>query len=67
MKILSDEIKELFDKEFLKKLNYIKVGAYKEELGALSSPTTNQRFYVLKDGEIVEDKTSWFYLDRFNS
>jgi len=56
-----------FTKEFLKKLDYIKVGAYKEELGALSSPTTNQRFYVLKDGEIDEDKTSWFYSDRFNS
>jgi len=50
-----------FNKDFLKKLDYIKVGPYVEKLGPLHSPTTNQRFYKLKNGEIVEDKTSWFY------
>ena len=53
-----------FTKDFLKKLDYIKVGPYIEKLGALNSPTTNQRFYVLKNGEIIKDKTSWFYEGR---
>jgi len=50
-----------FNKDFLKKIDYIKVGPYVEKLGPLHSPTTNQRFYVLKNGEIIEDRTSWFY------
>ena len=28
-------------------LDYIKVGPYKEELGGLDSPNTNQRFYKI--------------------
>lgn len=35
-------------------LDFIKVGPYIEELGALDSPTTNQRFYMIshtKDGQ----------------
>lgn len=31
--------------------NYIKIGSYRKELGALNSPTTNQRFYRLENGE----------------
>jgi len=52
-----------FTKEFLKKLDYIKVGPYIEELGGLSSKTTNQRFYRLENGEIVEDMT-WYFNNR---
>lgn len=40
-------------------LDYIKVGSYKEELGALESKTTNQRFFELKEGKIV--KEHFFY------
>lgn len=33
------------DDDILSQLDYIKLGAYKEELGNLTSPTTNQRMY----------------------
>jgi anaerobic ribonucleoside-triphosphate reductase activating protein len=52
---------DYFNEDFLKKLDYIKVGPYIEHLGGLASETTNQRFYVLKDGKVIEDKTSWFH------
>lgn len=35
--------------ELLKYLDYIKVGGYKEQLGGLDSPTTNQRFLTIGD------------------
>ena len=38
----------------------IKLGPYKEEFGPLNSRTTNQRFYKVSDGELV-DITSRFY------
>ena len=41
-------------------LNYIKIGSYKKELGGLDSKKTNQRFYVLNHGEIVDEITDWF-------
>ena len=34
--------------------NYIKVGPYIQELGALDSPTTNQRMYEIVDGQPVD-------------
>ena len=40
--------------------DYIKLGPYKEEFGPLNSKTTNQRFYKVSDGELV-DITSRFY------
>lgn len=40
--------------------DYIKLGPYKEEFGPLNSRTTNQRFYKVSDGELV-DITSRFY------
>ena len=40
--------------------DYIKLGPYIEELGPLNSRTTNQRFYKVSDGELV-DITSRFY------
>ena len=44
-----------FSKDFLKTLDYIKVGAYIESLGGLSSKTTNQRFYTINNGEIDKE------------
>lgn len=36
------------DDEIKQHLNYLKVGAYKKELGGLESPTTNQKLIKLK-------------------
>lgn len=45
------------------KLSFLKVGDYKAELGGLTSPATNQRFYQ-KNGEGVwEDITFLFWND----
>lgn len=40
-------------------LDYLKIGAYDEQRGGLDSPTTNQRFYQVKNG-LLEDKTYLF-------
>lgn len=40
--------------------DFIKLGPYIEELGPLNSRTTNQRFYKVSNGELV-DITSRFY------
>lgn len=37
--------------------NYIKVGPYVKKLGGLDNPNTNQRFYHVKDGVLVD----WTY------
>jgi len=37
-------------KNIKEKLNYLKVGAYKQEFGGLQEPTTNQRYYNLDTG-----------------
>ena len=39
------------DNDLLQQLDYIKIGSYKQELGALKSPTTNQRLYKKENGE----------------
>ena len=44
----------------LSNFDFIKLGPYKEEFGPLNSRTTNQRFYKVSDGELV-DITSRFY------
>ena len=44
----------------LSNFDYIKLGPYIEEFGPLNSKTTNQRFYKVSDGELV-DITSRFY------
>lgn len=38
----------------LHNFDYIKVGSYKEELGPLTSKTTNQRFYKVIDNQLVD-------------
>lgn len=40
--------------------DYVKVGSYKEGLGGLTSPMTNQRLYLIADG-VVEDITCRFW------
>nr|DAO34795.1 MAG TPA: anaerobic ribonucleoside-triphosphate reductase activating protein [Crassvirales sp.] len=44
----------------LSNFDYIKLGPYIEEFGPLNSRTTNQRFYKVSDGELV-DITSRFW------
>jgi anaerobic ribonucleoside-triphosphate reductase activating protein len=39
--------------------NYIKLGPYIERLGGLDVPTTNQRFYRINKGHMI-DMTTWF-------
>lgn len=40
--------------------DYYKYGSYKEDLGGLASPTTNQKMLRLYDGS-YHDITSWFW------
>lgn len=40
--------------------DYLKLGPYREELGGLRSRTTNQRFYCIRDGQLL-DETARFY------
>lgn len=58
----ADSIKEsLGDISTLKYLSYIKLGHFDMELGGLSSVTTNQRLYTIKNGEIDADITYKFW------
>ena len=41
---------------------YIKLGPYIEELGPLNKPTTNQKFYKVEEGNLV-DVTNLFWKD----
>lgn len=45
------------------KLDYLKLGEYKKDLGGLRSSTTNQRFYAIKHSTnyYLEDITNNFY------
>ena len=45
---------EQLSEELKKEFSYIKVGSYREELGGLDSPTTNQRMLKKVDGEFVD-------------
>jgi anaerobic ribonucleoside-triphosphate reductase activating protein len=49
-----------FNKDFLNKIDFIKTGRFIKELGGLDNPKTNQRFYILKKGEIIKDITKDF-------
>ena len=39
---------------------FIKLGEYNEEFGGLGKETTNQKFYTVENGEMV-DKTFMFW------
>lgn len=53
--------KEISKEINTKNFDYIKIGSYIEELGALKQRTTNQKLYKLHNGEIVEDITYRFW------
>jgi anaerobic ribonucleoside-triphosphate reductase activating protein len=38
----------------LSSFNYLKLGPYVEQLGGLQSPTTNQRFYRVDNGQMTD-------------
>ena len=44
----------------LDNLDYLKIGSYREELGGLNSPKTNQKFYKVEKG-VLQDITHMFY------
>lgn len=44
----------------LSNFDYIKLGAYAEHLGGLNKPATNQRFYRIENGEMI-DETNRFH------
>lgn len=44
---------------FLPMLDYLKLGHYDEHLGGLDSPTTNQRFFRIEAGKLI-DQTDLF-------
>ena len=46
--------RELSKEIDLQNFDFIKLGSYKEEFGPLNSKTTNQRFYKVSDGELVD-------------
>lgn len=47
---------EAVPKSLFPLLDFIKVGEYVESLGGLGSPTTNQVFYSIQEGEFTEIK-----------
>ena len=46
----------------LENFDYLKLGPYIEELGPLNSKTTNQRFYKVEEGKLI-DITNLFWKD----
>lgn len=52
--LYSGEELDYFPKEFIKKLDYLKVGKYIKSLGGLSSKRTNQKFYEINNGELLQ-------------
>lgn len=46
-----------FDYINIKNFDYIKIGPYIRELGGLDNPNTNQRFYEVKNGQLID----WTY------
>ena len=38
----------------IRNFDYIKIGSFRQELGGLRSPNTNQRMYKVSEGELVE-------------
>lgn len=45
---------------YIRNYDYIKLGPYLRKLGPLTSPTTNQRFYMIENG-LMKDITSRFW------
>ncbi len=47
---------ELYNKKLISSFDFIKIGEYREALGGLDKPTTNQRLYRVVGGELIECK-----------
>ncbi len=47
---------ELYNKKLTSSFDFIKIGEYREALGGLDKPTTNQRLYRVVGNELVECK-----------
>jgi anaerobic ribonucleoside-triphosphate reductase activating protein len=60
-----DELKQVDKDLVVPYLDYLKYGSYKEELGPLSSPKTNQKF-LKKEKDGWEDITDRFQIDKAN-
>ena len=41
--------------QFLSLLDYLKIGHYDEKLGGLDKQTTNQRFYRIEQGKLIDE------------
>ena len=41
-------------------IDYLKIGSYKQELGGLNNPKTNQRMYKVSCGRLIDDITYRF-------
>lgn len=52
---------DLISKNIINKLDYIKIGSYNKKYGDLSNKNSNQKFYNLKDGKLI-DLTHLFYI-----
>ena len=48
---------EDFSDDFINKLDFIKVGKYNQQLGGLQSKKTNQKFFKIEQGELID----WTY------
>ncbi len=57
----------VFNDRCLEHFNYIKLGPYIEELGGLDSPFTNQRFYKIENGEMVDQTKLLFQKSHFKA
>ena len=55
------ELSYFKDNKILPYLDYLKVGAYNKQKGGLSSPSTNQKLYTIKDGKVDKDITELFW------
>lgn len=45
---------DFLDESLIPVLDYYKIGSYQKDLGPLSSERTNQRFYKIDNGELVD-------------
>ena len=55
--------RDTFIEEWMKGFDYIKIGSYQEEFGALDSQSTNQRMYRKTDKGKFEDITFLFWCE----
>ena len=45
---------DFLDESLIPVLDYYKIGSYQKDLGPLSSERTNQRFYKIDNGKLVD-------------